>query len=214
MQEGLKGGASADGGFGGGFPGGGNFSFRFTPSNADDIFRAFFGDFGGMGTGMGGMGGMGGGGRKRRAGGPFGMGGMGGMGGSPFGAFGGMGMDDDMGGGPSQAPAIVHKLRLSLEDLYSGVQKKMKITKTLVDDSGKSVEVEKILTIDVKPGWKAGTKVTFAKEGDERPGIEPADISTAPVPSHLNVELTCSLSVQYSLLRRSRMQHLRGTEPI
>lgn len=87
-----------------------------------------------------------------------------------------MGMDDM--GGPTQAPPIVHKLRVTLQDLYNGVQKKMKITKTLVDPSGKSVEIEKILTIDVRPGWKAGTKITFAKEGDEKPGVEPADIST------------------------------------
>lgn len=189
-EEGLKGGGGGGpagaGGFEGfgGFPGGGGGgfqSFRFTPSNADDIFRSFFGDFGGMGTGagMGGMGGMpgmgGGGGRRRAAGGPFGgMGGMGGMGGSPFGgAFGGMGgMEEET----PQAPPVVHKLRVTLEELYTGVQKKMKVTKTLVDPSGKSVQVEKILTIDVKPGWKAGTKITFPKEGDERPGVEPADI--------------------------------------
>jgi len=37
-------------------------------------------------------------------------------------------------------------------------------------------EEEKILTIEVKPGWKSGTKITFPKEGDEKPGITPADI--------------------------------------
>ncbi len=52
----------------------------------------------------------------------------------------------------------------------------IKKTKTLVDASGKAVEVERILSIDVKKGWKAGTKITFPKEGDERPGTEPADI--------------------------------------
>jgi len=35
---------------------------------------------------------------------------------------------------------------------------------------------EKVLTIDVKPGWKAGTKVTFKEEGDENPGMIPADL--------------------------------------
>jgi len=28
----------------------------------------------------------------------------------------------------------------------------------------------------VKPGWKAGTKITFQKEGDQSPRREPADI--------------------------------------
>jgi DnaJ family protein B protein 4 len=35
---------------------------------------------------------------------------------------------------------------------------------------------EKIISIDVKPGWKAGTKVTFENEGDQKPGIIPADL--------------------------------------
>ena len=36
---------------------------------------------------------------------------------------------------------------------------------------------EKVLQINVKPGWKSGTKVTFAKEGDRVPGKIPADIA-------------------------------------
>eukprot|EP00639_Heterosigma_akashiwo_P027705 CAMPEP_0194676608 /NCGR_PEP_ID=MMETSP0295-20121207/8988_1 /TAXON_ID=39354 /ORGANISM="Heterosigma akashiwo, Strain CCMP2393" /LENGTH=113 /DNA_ID=CAMNT_0039561233 /DNA_START=43 /DNA_END=385 /DNA_ORIENTATION=- len=38
------------------------------------------------------------------------------------------------------------------------------------------VKVEKEITI--KPGWKDGTKITFAREGDEQPGTEPADIAS------------------------------------
>ncbi len=48
-EEGLKGGGAGGGPGGGpGFsagPGGGGFSFRFNPSNADDIFRQFFGTY-------------------------------------------------------------------------------------------------------------------------------------------------------------------------
>lgn len=32
------------------------------------------------------------------------------------------------------------------------------------------------MTIDVKPGWKKGTKITFPEKGDEAPGIIAADI--------------------------------------
>jgi len=32
---------------------------------------------------------------------------------------------------------------------------------------------EKILTINVKPGWKVGTKITFQNEGDQGPNIIP-----------------------------------------
>lgn len=35
---------------------------------------------------------------------------------------------------------------------------------------------DKILTINVKPGWRAGTKITFPKEGDQGPNNIPADI--------------------------------------
>merc|ERR1711944_5582 len=56
-------------------------------------------------------------------------------------------------------------------------QKKMKISKRVYDQSGGSRQEEKVLQINVKPGWKAGTKVTFAKEGDRIPGKTPADIA-------------------------------------
>lgn len=36
--------------------------------------------------------------------------------------------------------------------------------------------VEEILTIDVKPGWKKGTKITFPEKGNEQPNVAPADL--------------------------------------
>lgn len=36
--------------------------------------------------------------------------------------------------------------------------------------------MQEIVTIDVKPGWKEGTKITFAGKGDERPGRPAGDI--------------------------------------
>ena len=35
---------------------------------------------------------------------------------------------------------------------------------------------EKILTINVKPGWKEGTKITFPNEGDQGPNIIPGTL--------------------------------------
>ncbi|CAN0002151.1 unnamed protein product, partial [Hapterophycus canaliculatus] len=32
------------------------------------------------------------------------------------------------------------------------------------------------LSVSVKPGWKKGTKITFPGEGDEGPGMLPADV--------------------------------------
>lgn len=36
--------------------------------------------------------------------------------------------------------------------------------------------VEEILTIDIKPGWKKGTKITFPEKGNEQPNVVPADL--------------------------------------
>jgi len=81
-----------------------------------------------------------------------------------------------MGGGPRKEKPIMTKLNCTLEELYTGCTKKMKITKTLVDENGKRVQAEKILTLQVKPGWKSGTKITFPEEGDEAPGVIPSDV--------------------------------------
>jgi len=173
-EEGLKAGPPPQGPEGGmpsGFtsfrtgPGG---AFNFTPSQADDIFQQFFGSRSPFGSSFGGSRGFsfGGGGDSDE---DEDMGGYGGMGG--FGR--GFGRSS---AGPRKSPAIKREINMSLEDLYTGTTKKLKVTKMLKDASGKEMPVEKILTIDVKPGWKDGTKITFEKEGDENPGMEPADI--------------------------------------
>lgn len=143
-EEGLKNGGGGPGrGPGGGGPG---MNFR-TP---EDIFAEFFG-----GGGMDDM---------------FGRGG-GSFGGMP-GGFGGMpGRSSMRSNGPRKDQPIENTLSLSLEELYTGVTKKMKISRNA---GGKSVS--EILEIEIKPGWKSGTKITFPEKGDERPGFIPADI--------------------------------------
>ena len=105
-----------------------------------------------------------------------------------------------------QDPAVTHDLPVALEDIFKGTTKKMKITRRVLNDDGRSTHIEdKVLTIavrrfrysiweciqgivlvavdenlslrvQVKPGWKAGTKVTFPREGDQHPGRVAADI--------------------------------------
>lgn len=36
--------------------------------------------------------------------------------------------------------------------------------------------MEEILTIEIKPGWKKGTKITFPEKGNQEPGVVPADL--------------------------------------
>ena len=76
-----------------------------------------------------------------------------------------------------QDPPVYKDLYVSLEDLARGCTKKIKITRKILSSDQRNVHTEeKILTIDVKKGWKAGTKITFANEGDQRPDCIPADI--------------------------------------
>uniref|UniRef100_A0A0D9WCA7 J domain-containing protein n=1 Tax=Leersia perrieri TaxID=77586 RepID=A0A0D9WCA7_9ORYZ len=76
----------------------------------------------------------------------------------------------------TQAPAIERQLACSLEDLYKGATKKMKISRDVIGAAGKPTNLEEILTIDIKPGWKKGTKVTFPEKGNEKPNIIPSDL--------------------------------------
>ncbi|GJZ74584.1 DnaJ homolog subfamily B member 1, partial [Tanacetum coccineum] len=43
-------------------------------------------------------------------------------------------------------------------------------------DVSKVRTVEEILTIEIKPGWKKGTKLTFPEKGNQEPGVIAADL--------------------------------------
>ncbi|XP_028412266.1 dnaJ homolog subfamily B member 13-like [Dendronephthya gigantea] len=76
-----------------------------------------------------------------------------------------------------QDPPIERELYLTLEEVFKGCTKKMKISRRVMNEDGHTSNIrDKILTINVKPGWKSGTKITFPKEGDQGPNNIPADI--------------------------------------
>ncbi|KAF5732580.1 dnaJ subfamily B member 4-like [Tripterygium wilfordii] len=171
-EEGLKGGVPPPGasGPGGGASyfstGDGPTTFRFSTRNPDDIFAEFFGvssPFGGMGGG-GGMRGT------RFSSGIFGD--------DIFESFGGGGGVGGGGGASRKAPPIENRLPCTLEELYKGTTKRMKISREILDASGKTMPVEEILTIEVKPGWKKGTKITFPEKGNEQLNISLAEALT------------------------------------
>ncbi|RZC37254.1 DnaJ and/or CTDII domain containing protein [Asbolus verrucosus] len=87
----------------------------------------------------------------------------------PFSIFGGM-------TARQQDPPVEYDLNISLENIYKGCTKKMKVARNVTSAHGHRRREEKVLTINVKPGWKAGTKITFCKEGDVEPNKVPADI--------------------------------------
>ncbi|KAK3121094.1 hypothetical protein QOZ80_8BG0645930 [Eleusine coracana subsp. coracana] len=161
-EEGLK--ASADGGSS---SMNGTANHRFNPRNAEDVFAEFFGSskpFEGMGRaksmrfqteGAGTFGGFGGNESKYRS------------------------HTDSAGTSSSQArkpPPVETKLPCTLEELYAGSTRKMKISRNVVKPNGHLGTESEILTIDIKPGWKKGTKITFPDKGNEQPHQLPADL--------------------------------------
>ncbi|KAI1797026.1 DnaJ-domain-containing protein [Ganoderma leucocontextum] len=195
-EEGLKGGVPPQGangpsGFSGfsGFPGGSTFTYStgpggaggfggpsgFSPTDPNKIFEQIFGMSGLGGMGFSGMGGgLPRGARTTRAGSMFDE-------------------DDDMSGsyfsggmpsgrasphrsptapGPSQPSEITKPLKVSLEDLYSGTTKHLKVGRRLLNGRTE----DKVLEIQVLPGWKSGTKIRFPRAGNEQPSGEAQDL--------------------------------------
>lgn len=75
-----------------------------------------------------------------------------------------------------QDPPIEYDLYVSLEDIMKGCTKKMKINRKIMQPDGNLRRDDKVLTINIRPGWKAGTKITFQREGDQLRNKIPADI--------------------------------------
>ncbi|KAH0940104.1 hypothetical protein HID58_007565, partial [Brassica napus] len=137
----------------------------FNPRDAEDIFAEFFGSS------------------------PFGFGSAGGGPGRSTrfqsdggGMFGGNNGSENMfrtysdGTVPKKPPPVESKLPCSLEELYTGSTRKMKISRTIVDANGRQAQETEVLTIVVKPGWKKGTKVKFPDKGNEQVNQLPADL--------------------------------------
>merc|ERR1711874_358461 len=85
---------------------------------------------------------------------------MGGQFGRPsnFGSYGGV---------PSkqakvQDATIEKEIPVTLEEISKGAEKKMKISRKVHHDDGRITSEDKVLKVNVKPGWKSGTKVTFS----------------------------------------------------
>merc|ERR1739847_5240 len=114
-----------------------------------------------------------------------GMPGMSGMGGMP-------GMSSNFGhsqsfnhGGRRSAPrtqqitgvtsTIEHEINVSLEELAEGVTKKFNIKRDRLQNS-RLIREGKLFQVDVKKGWKDGTKVRYPQEANEETGKLPGDI--------------------------------------
>lgn len=169
----MRSGTFPGGGFGGPAGAGGtrtgHFSFGgmphpFTPGNPAGIWEQFIST---EGTG-GGMGGGGGG----------GMDGLDfdfGFSASPLGGHGRTRVHREPPNGRSKTPetTILEKpIGFSLEEIYNGTKKKLRVKRKTFDENGKIQREDKDLEINVKPGMKPGSKFKFKGVGDEIDGTK------------------------------------------
>lgn len=103
-----------------------------------------------------------------------------------------------------KSPSTTHNLLVSLEDMYNGATKKVRISVNRASAGG-VVSTEK--SIPIKPGFKDGTRITFEKEGEEQPGKDPGDvvfvISAKPHESYSrdgdDLIYTCPITLEQAL---------------
>jgi len=77
------------------------------------------------------------------------MGGMGGMGGIPFEVF-----SSSSRHSPPKDPPVVHEVHCTLEELFAGTVKRMKIERTIQEEGGPARTVEEVLPVEIRPGYK------------------------------------------------------------
>lgn len=148
--------AGMNGGFGSGAGGAGGFGGAdFDPM---DIFNAFFGGGGARGRSY-----------SFHAG-----------GGNPFGGFGGFG--DAFGGGfgrqTMRGNDLNITLKVTLDDVVNGVEKKVKIRHTVADANGQVRQVEEVIPVKLPKGMMEGQKFKARGKGNAAPGGqgEPGDL--------------------------------------
>lgn len=74
-------------------------------------------------------------------------------------------------------PPIEVDLFCSLEELFLGCSKKVKVVRQRLQADGASTSPdESIISVEVGAGWRAHTKLTFQREGDEAPGRPAGDV--------------------------------------
>ncbi|KAI9677481.1 MAG: hypothetical protein M1817_006435 [Caeruleum heppii] len=70
-----------------------------------------------------------------------------------------------------EVTTVEKPLPVTLEELYHGTHKKMKIKRKTFDEAtGKRTVSDRILEMDIKPGLKAGSKIKFKGVGDQEEG--------------------------------------------
>ena len=73
---------------------------------------------------------------------------------------------------PEKPSDIIKPLKVSLKELYSGTVKRLKVGRRLLDGTTE----DKVLEVQIHPGWKSGTKIRFPRAGNEQHSGEAQDL--------------------------------------
>jgi len=124
---------------------------HFTFKNAEDLFQQFSFNFG----------------DDQMSSGPFGA----------FSGHNGYRTKYGQNGRKFKGDTVRYEVGVTLEELYFGRNKTMRITRQRVNrQNGSTFAESKTLNFEIKRGWKSGTTVTFEGEGDETMNVSPGDI--------------------------------------
>lgn len=69
-----------------------------------------------------------------------------------------------------EVTTIERPLPLTLEELYNGVTKKMKVKRKTFDENGKQQQTDRTLEVPIKAGLKKGSKIKYSGVGDQVEG--------------------------------------------
>jgi len=69
-----------------------------------------------------------------------------------------------------EVTTVERALPLTLEELFNGITKKMKIKRKTYDETGKRTTSDQVLEVPIKPGLKKGSKIKFKGVGDQEEG--------------------------------------------
>lgn len=87
-----------------------------------------------------------------------------------------------------EVTTVERPLPVTLEELFHGVHKRMRIKRKTYDEAtGKRRVEDKILEMDIKPGLKAGSKIKFKGVGDQEEGGQQDLVFVVTEKEHANL---------------------------
>nr|XP_036676031.1 uncharacterized protein LOC108010415 [Drosophila suzukii] len=73
-------------------------------------------------------------------------------------------------------PPVEHGILVTLEEIAKGCTKRLTISQRRISFRGRATRRSQMLIVEIRPGWKAGTRITFTGVGDQLPNRRPGDV--------------------------------------